>query len=153
MLPPSLRSVTSPCVATPTRTPPSPQLGLKGTCLGLRAISQLAELICESCISESGQSHTYGKQRVTHCVRGVRRRVWDGDESRRPPAPLLTGDESAAFRFFFPPCSASTFSSKRRSAAFPPLLLLSFHSVPCPALALDSARTESSSRTDHHPDD
>ena len=36
-----------------------------------------------------------------------------------PPAPLLTGDESAAFRFFFPPCSASTFSSKTSKRCFP----------------------------------
>ena len=65
------------------------------SCASGGAARAISPDLSESCISESGQSHTYGvqhlerAQRVTHCVRGVRRRVWDGDESRRATGATL----------------------------------------------------------------
>ena len=65
----------------------------------------------------SGYIHTYGvqhherAQRVTHSLEALDEGSGTEMRAEGPPAPLLTGDESTAFRFFFPPCSASTFSS------------------------------------------
>jgi hypothetical protein len=60
--------------------------------------------------------------------------------------------EASFFRFFFTLQRFSVSSNVEALLSHPCYYYLSIP-FPCPALALDSARTESSSRTDHHPDD
>ena len=86
-------------------------------------------------------------------VRGVRRRVWDWGERART---LTSGHQGTFHRrrrvlcsYFFLPAALLRSSNVEALLSHPCYYYLSMP-FPCPALALDSTRTGSSSRTNHH---